>query len=275
MVIAVVLLLGLITFAGLRLNQARTDAAGDRDRLEMELSTAKVHIGELEASLAAEHSARVGAETAAQEAGATAAQAQAEAQKQAETFQVQIDTLSTRVNEQEQRATAAEEAKAKAETALSRESGLREKLEQEIGDVRKELEQQAAMLSQFENNTTDPPVAPAAPGSRASGTSAAKLKFDDEEREAATTLGFDTPPKGKELQSPEYPSGEKDGGYVLVSFTVDVDGRVKEIQVREATNSAFEAAVVAAVRKWRFDPAELEGKPVAVRIAQRLDFPAR
>jgi TonB family protein len=62
-------------------------------------------------------------------------------------------------------------------------------------------------------------------------------------------------------------------GTVRVRITVDTDGRVKSAEVIESTPAGvFEAATLAAVKRWRFKPAEVNGRAVEASTLQSLVF---
>lgn len=52
-------------------------------------------------------------------------------------------------------------------------------------------------------------------------------------------------------------------GEVLVTFVVDATGAVSSAKVKTSTDPRFEAAALAAVRAWTFDPALERGEKVA------------
>ncbi len=66
-------------------------------------------------------------------------------------------------------------------------------------------------------------------------------------------------------------------GYVVVEFTVTETGTVRDPKIVEARPpGVFDLAVLRAVRRWRFQPKRgKDGKPVAVRARQRLEFRLR
>lgn len=65
-------------------------------------------------------------------------------------------------------------------------------------------------------------------------------------------------------------------GRVLVEFTVTERGEVEDPVIVEANPpGVFDQAVLQSVRKWRFKPKEKDGKPVAVRARQPLEFKLR
>lgn len=62
-------------------------------------------------------------------------------------------------------------------------------------------------------------------------------------------------------------------GTVRVRITVDTDGRVKSAEVVESTPAGvFDAATLAAVKRWRFKPAEVNGHAVEASTLQSLVF---
>lgn len=62
-------------------------------------------------------------------------------------------------------------------------------------------------------------------------------------------------------------------GEVTVEFTVGVDGSVSDIEIVDASpHGVFDAAARRAIAGWAFRPAVRDGKPVATRVRQTLDF---
>lgn len=62
-------------------------------------------------------------------------------------------------------------------------------------------------------------------------------------------------------------------GQVLLEFIVCADGSVISPRIRSSTHPAFESPALAAVTSWRFEPAELDGERVPVRMRVPLLFP--
>ena len=62
-----------------------------------------------------------------------------------------------------------------------------------------------------------------------------------------------------------YPQAQADGleGKFKARITVDADGQVSSVEVTGSIDSAFDAAIVAALQRWRFKPAMACGKAVA------------
>ncbi|MGB8636458.1 MAG: energy transducer TonB [Rhodanobacteraceae bacterium] len=75
---------------------------------------------------------------------------------------------------------------------------------------------------------------------------------------------------------PQYPSAalrRRLEGWVDVEFTVGVDGNVSNAHsVGSNRGRVFERAAVNAVDQWKFEPALVNGKPVAKVLRQRIQF---
>lgn len=78
------------------------------------------------------------------------------------------------------------------------------------------------------------------------------------------------------MVSPVYPdSARKRGieGWVELAFTVQTNGTVDEVEVRNASPAdVFDDAAIRAVRQWRFEPVVRNGERVAQRAMVRLKF---
>lgn len=61
-------------------------------------------------------------------------------------------------------------------------------------------------------------------------------------------------------------------GTVRVQYLIRADGSVGSIQIVSASHPLFAEATERAVRRWRFQPGEKSGKPVACRVIQTLPF---
>lgn len=83
-------------------------------------------------------------------------------------------------------------------------------------------------------------------------------------------------PSYRSLSPPSYPStayaaGEE--GKVLLKVLVAVDGSAKQLEVAEASlPGAFDDAALAAVRKWKFNPATRDGQPVEAWVQVPICF---
>ena len=59
---------------------------------------------------------------------------------------------------------------------------------------------------------------------------------------------------------------EFSGGRVQLEFVVGVDGKPSEFRVTFATSEVLATEVVNAVKQWRFQPAVIDGRPVAKKV---------
>ena len=59
---------------------------------------------------------------------------------------------------------------------------------------------------------------------------------------------------------------EYDGAVVQLEFVVDVTGKPAQFSVKSTPDNTLAAAVMDAVKQWRFKPAEADGKPVATKV---------
>lgn len=60
---------------------------------------------------------------------------------------------------------------------------------------------------------------------------------------------------------------EYEGASVQLEFLVKADGKPAEFSIKSAPDDVLASAVLKAVKLWRFQPAEIDGKPVAMRVA--------
>lgn len=78
------------------------------------------------------------------------------------------------------------------------------------------------------------------------------------------------------MVSPVYPdAARKRGieGWVELAFTVQTNGTVDEVEVRNASPAeVFDDAAMRAVRQWRFEPVERNGERIEQRAMVRLKF---
>jgi TonB family protein len=83
------------------------------------------------------------------------------------------------------------------------------------------------------------------------------------------------PPRVVRQEPPIYPYGlRKSGivGEVLVGFVVDSKGNVVNAIAVRSNSPAFNEAAVEAVRKWKFEPAIVDGRPVNCRMTVPIVF---
>src|SRR5690606_18508822 len=76
--------------------------------------------------------------------------------------------------------------------------------------------------------------------------------------------------------APEYPEGETVGARVELVVTVDATGKVSGVTISQSAGRAFDAAALAAVARWTFQPATKNGTAMAakIRVAIEFDTPA-
>jgi len=101
---------------------------------------------------------------------------------------------------------------------------------------------------------------------------------------APSSLESGTWAKPIERVNPNYPSREARRGvegWVQVSFLVTPEGSVEDILIEDSSGrQSFEKATLKAVRRWTYEPATMDGKPVEqchtkVRVQYALDQPTR
>src|SRR3954470_11973647 len=82
-------------------------------------------------------------------------------------------------------------------------------------------------------------------------------------------------PAIKQAVEPVYPTGALDArASADVPMLVDIgaDGKVTKVTVTKPVGQGFDEAARAAVMQYLFSPAEIDGKPAAIRIAYTLHF---
>jgi len=65
------------------------------------------------------------------------------------------------------------------------------------------------------------------------------------------------------------------GGRVTVQAIIGTDGGVESAVIFASTNPLFDAAALDAVKKWRYSPATMSGRPVRVYFTVVVDFIVR
>lgn len=124
------------------------------------------------------------------------------------------------------------------------------------------------------------PLATSDPSPQVRGAAAEALSILDDRPLAAEptplapTQTGDTPPRVRKQARPAYPRKAFDArieGTVLVEALVDAKGKVAKVRVVESVPGLDEAALEA-VRKWRFDPATRDGRPVATIVHMPVQF---
>jgi protein TonB len=88
-----------------------------------------------------------------------------------------------------------------------------------------------------------------------------------------------TAPVVRKKPRPSYPSGARafrEQGSLVVSVVISTDGAVSEPRILEALPApTMSYAALEAVRQWEFEPARLDGEPVAVYYTLTVNFSLR
>ncbi len=75
---------------------------------------------------------------------------------------------------------------------------------------------------------------------------------------------------------PEYPAHarmRRIEGFVDVEFTVDSEGRVRDVRIINASPpGVFDRAAINSIMYWRFEPKRQDGHPIEVLARQRIEF---
>lgn len=72
---------------------------------------------------------------------------------------------------------------------------------------------------------------------------------------------------------PEQALTDKVNGYVTINLLVDQRGRVEKIKIVDSQPvGLFDQSALQAVRNWIFQPAEFQGRTVAVWMKQKIEF---
>lgn len=83
------------------------------------------------------------------------------------------------------------------------------------------------------------------------------------------------PAKPIKQEPPIYPQAMARAGLigvVVVDIIIDQQGNVTDAVVVESNNPWFERSAVDAVLGWKFEPAQLDGRPVKMRVQQSIVF---
>jgi protein TonB len=71
---------------------------------------------------------------------------------------------------------------------------------------------------------------------------------------------------------PDVPREEKKEGTVVIRSVIDRDGNIAEMKVLRSLDEEYDDAAMDAIRQWKFRPALLDGKPVAVYYNLTINF---
>ena len=78
---------------------------------------------------------------------------------------------------------------------------------------------------------------------------------------SAPSAQFSEPARGKEFN-----------GVCTLNVNVEPDGSTSHIRVSTSVGKDLDEKAINAVKRWKFKPAMLDGKPVAVQIAVEVSF---
>ena len=84
-----------------------------------------------------------------------------------------------------------------------------------------------------------------------------------------------TEPKAIEKIPPKYPPDmKKEGvtGLVVAELVIDEIGIVRDVAIKDSPADQLSAAAMDAFEQWRFEPAMMDGKPVAVKYVVTVAF---
>ncbi|RMH42509.1 MAG: TonB family protein [Deltaproteobacteria bacterium] len=101
------------------------------------------------------------------------------------------------------------------------------------------------------------------------------VRRDEVEPPPAREPELTKPPELLEAVAPEYPPEELAAGReaaVTVRIDIDATGRVTRVEVVDGAGPAFDAAAVAAARRYRFSPAEFDGVPGPITVETTIRF---
>ena len=84
------------------------------------------------------------------------------------------------------------------------------------------------------------------------------------------TLDFQ-PPQIISTVEPSYPANTVSGGTVILKVTVSSSGGIEDVRVLQEA-AGFTQQAVETVKKWKFAPATLDGKPVAASLPVVFSF---
>lgn len=88
-------------------------------------------------------------------------------------------------------------------------------------------------------------------------------------------VGGVTAPRVTYKPEPEYSEEARKAKYqgtVVLGLIVDSSGRPRQLRVQRGLGMGLDEKALEAVKNWKFDPAEKDGKPVAVMISVEVEF---
>jgi TonB family protein len=104
---------------------------------------------------------------------------------------------------------------------------------------------------------------------------AAQSKAQAAVNEAVAITDEITPPRLKEVASPDYTEEAKKKkieGTVTIAIVVDKKGDVVDAKVVKGLGHGLDENAVVAVKEWKYKPAEKDGTPIAVKMEVTVEF---
>lgn len=123
-----------------------------------------------------------------------------------------------------------------------------------------------------------PAALPSAPPATDSGPAVPSTTGTDRQATGsdAPAVGADCPPQGISVAQPHYPCQARRlsiEGYVSVRFLISRTGSVDKLTILKAEPEGFfEQTVKRTVRRWRFKPAQRNGRPVEIWVKKCIEF---
>ena len=84
------------------------------------------------------------------------------------------------------------------------------------------------------------------------------------------SMGFQ-PPQVISTVEPSYPANTVAGGTVILKVTVSSGGEIESVRVLQEAKG-FTQQAIQTVRRWKFEPAKLNGKAVTASIPVAFSF---
>ncbi len=91
-------------------------------------------------------------------------------------------------------------------------------------------------------------------------------------KESANCPGDPAPPKEMYAPNPDFSGHENPKNPAVLSLIVGTDGRPRDIMVERSVDKDFDAAALAAVQGWRFNPGTCDGEPIETTIKVEVNF---
>jgi protein TonB len=88
--------------------------------------------------------------------------------------------------------------------------------------------------------------------------------------EEPTTPKFE-PPTVVSTSEPVYPALAVGSGTIVLAVSIDAEGEMQDVKIIKDTDG-FRSSALDAIKKWKFKPAMLEGKPVPSVIPVAFSF---